>query len=134
MAFEAGNKYAQEWNVENALPRFEDALKYAEDDDECLCLQDAIYQSGIPCSTFYYLSENHTVLETIKQDIHSAVIRRVNRLALARKEAVSPAAAIWRMKQLGEKDQQYIDQHTETNEPKINITYNGKDISLSDDI
>jgi hypothetical protein len=48
MAAEKGNKYAQEWTLENALPRFEDALKYAKESDECLCLQDAIAQNGIP--------------------------------------------------------------------------------------
>ena len=107
MAFEKGNKYASEWTLENALPRFKDALDFAEDPkNECYSLQDAIYQSGIPYSTFYYLADNQPVLETIKKDIQQAVIRNVNKGAVKGVFAASPA--IWRMKQLGEKDEQHV--------------------------
>jgi hypothetical protein len=108
MSAPKGNKYASEWTLENAKPRFEDALKFAETDETCLCLQDAIYHSGIPYSTFYYLADNQEVLEDIKKGINAAVIRRVNRLALERIQPVSATAAIWRMKQLGERDEQHI--------------------------
>lgn len=121
MAFEIGNKYAQQWNLENAKPRFEDALKYAVENDDCLCLQDAIFQTGIPSRTFYYLADNEPVLQIIKDDIHEAIIRRVNCLALRDHAPASPA--IWRMKQLGEKDQQFIDQHnTGTINQNISVT------------
>lgn len=108
MAAEKGNKYAQEWTLENALPRFEDALKYAEENEECLCLQDAIFQSGIPSRTFYQLSKDQIVLQTIKEDIAEAIIRRVNRDALNKFTASPASPAIWRMKQLGERDEQHI--------------------------
>lgn len=106
MAAPIGNKYTQEWTLENALPRFEDALIFAENDDECLCLQDAIFQTGIPGRTFYYLCANQEVLQTIKNDIMDQIVRRVNRLAL--KDLAPAAPAIWRMKQLGEKDEQHV--------------------------
>jgi hypothetical protein len=106
MAFEKGNKTAQEWTLENAKPRFDDALEFAENDQTCLCLQDAIYFSGIPYTTFYYLSNNEDVLNAIKQNIMNAVTRRINRLAL--KDQAPAAPAIWRMKQLGEKDEQTV--------------------------
>lgn len=102
------NNYAQEWTLENALPRFEDALKYASENDDCLCLQDAIAQTGIPYSTFDYLAENQEVLGTIKKSIKAEVIRRINRLAMKDQAPASPA--IWRMKQLGERDEQHINQ------------------------
>jgi hypothetical protein len=106
MAAPKGNKYMQEWTLENALPRFEDALKYAIENDDCLCLQDAIAQTGIPYATFYYLAGNHKVLNSLKQNIHNEVIRRINKNALKNKFAAAPA--IWRMKQLGERDEQHI--------------------------
>lgn len=112
MAFEKGNKAAQEWSLENATERFEDSLEFAEEDEKCLSLQDAIYYSGIPYSTFDYLADTHTVLGTIKNNIRQAIIRRINRNALDKNEASPAAASIWRMKQLGEKDQQYIEQET----------------------
>ena len=108
MAFEKGNKYAQEWTLENALPRFEDALAFAENDKDCLCLQDAKYVSGIPSSTFDYLVDNHDVLCLIKKDIMDHIISRVNKLAMRNLAPASPA--IWRMKQLGERDEQHINQ------------------------
>ncbi|MFA5194858.1 MAG: hypothetical protein WC401_03565 [Bacteroidales bacterium] len=106
MAAPIGNKYSQEWTLENALPRFEDALKFAQDDDNCLCLQDAIIHSGIPNRTFYYLADNQEVLQTIKQDIHDVIISRINRLAIRDIAPASPA--IFRMKNLGEIDEQHI--------------------------
>ena len=120
--FQTGNKYAQEWTLENSLPRFEDALKDAEENEDCLCIQDAISVTGIPSRTFYYLAENHSVLQTIKQDIMSQIIRRINRNSLD-KNMPSPAApSIWRMKQLGEKDQQYMESKiTETSKQTITV-------------
>lgn len=107
MAAEKGNKYAQEWTFENALPRFEDALKFAKENDDCLCLQDAILQTGIPVSTFKYLVENQKVLASIKEEIHAVIISRINKGAL--RDTLTSTPAIWRMKQLGEKDQSHLD-------------------------
>ena len=107
MSAHKGNKYNQEWTLENATPRFEDALKYAQENDECLCMQDAVAQTGIPTTTFYYLIDNHKELKSIKEDINSEIIRRINKKALQNKFSASPA--IWRMKQLGEKDKTEIE-------------------------
>lgn len=106
MAAPIKNKYAQEWTLENAQPRFEDALKFAQEDENCLCLQDAIIHSGIPNRTFYYLADTQEVLRTIKQDIHDVIISRINRLALRDQAPASPA--IFRMKNLGEIDEQHV--------------------------
>jgi len=122
MTFTRNNKYAQEWTFENALERFEEALKYAIENDKCLCMQDAIIQSGIPSRTFYYLVENHSVLQDIKQDIHNAIISRVNAFALDRLNPVPASAAIWRMKQLGERDTQYMEQKIQDVTPAPAIT------------
>ena len=132
MAAPKGNKYTQEWTLENAQPRFEDALKYAMENDECLCLQDAIFQTGIPVSTFKYLVANQKVLASIKEEIMSAIIIRVNKRAI--KNEAPAAAAIWRMKQLGEIDEQHVNQ-TGNTQPPINITVqsSGAKISTSED-
>lgn len=116
MAAEKGNQYAREWTLENALPRFEDALEYATNNDECLCFQDAIFQSGIPSRTFYHLADNHEVLQTIKQSIADRIISRINRKSLQNIYVAAPA--IWRMKQLGEKDQQYLESNTTINDKR----------------
>lgn len=121
MPFQKGNKLAQEWTLENALPRFEDALEYAETNDECLCLQDAIYYCAIPYTTFYYLADNHDVLNSIKTQIMQSVIRRINRMALKDESPASPS--IWRMKQLGERDEQTIN----TNQTKQEIIVSSKE-------
>ena len=99
---DSNNKYGQVWDEDNARGYFLDALKYAEDNKECLSLQDAIYHCGMAYSTFYYLSDRYAGLETIKKDIHNAVIRRVNKGALT--GDMNPTAGIWRMKQSGEVD------------------------------
>lgn len=120
MAAPKGNKYAAQWTLENALPRFEDALVFAETDNDCLCLQDAKFKTGIPSRSFDYLVDNHEVLRSIKQDIMNHIISRVNRLAI--KDQAPAAPSIWRMKQLGERDEQTVNN---------NIT--GKqDITVSD--
>lgn len=119
MAAPKGNKYAQEWTLENAKPRFIDALEYAETSDECLCLQDAISKTGIPYSTFYQLCKDQEDLDLIKQDIQQVIIRRINKGALTNK--YQQASSIWRMKQSGEKDQQYLEQKNTGNMMKQEI-------------
>lgn len=108
MAAEANNKYSQIWTLENAMPRFIDSLEFAEQSEDCLCLQDAIHQTGIPYTTYYQLSRNHKDLHAIKQDTMNEIIRRINKGGLLNK--MNPASAIWRMKQLGEKDESTVNQ------------------------
>ncbi len=105
---EAG-KYGQVWTVENATVRFTDGLKYAEENEDCLSLYDAIYETGIPYSTYFYLADRHDCLDSIKQDTQRAITKRVNRGAI--KGKFNAAASIWRMKQNGEKDQTTVNQN-----------------------
>lgn len=121
MPFEKGNKYAQEWTLENSLPRFEDALIFAETDETCLSLQDAKFKTGIPSRTFDYLVDNHDVLRLIKQDIMDHIVARVNRMALDKIAPCPASPAIWRMKQLGERDEQHI-HSTGSTKQEITVT------------
>lgn len=114
MGAEIGNKYAQKWTKDEAYPLFIKGLKYAQKSTLCLHLADAINQTGIPYSTYDYLAEKHKVLGTIKKDTKIEVLRRVNKGTM--EGDYTPAAGIWRMKQLGETDR--VDQ---------NITHRGGD-------
>ena len=102
MLFQIGNRYSKVWEHDEALSMFIKALEFAETDDNCLCIQDAIRHIGMPHSTFYYLCKLHSDLDNIKEDINSAVICRINKGTL--NSDYNPTAGIWRMKQLGEKD------------------------------
>ena len=46
-------------------------------------------------------------MSTIKKDIQQALIKRVNKQSLKNKFGAAPS--IWRMKQLGEKDESHFD-------------------------
>ena len=125
-----GNKYNQKYSEEEAKEIFLKALEYANSNDDCLCVQDAIFHVDMPCSTFHWLSNNYKELEDIKKNINDAVIRRINRGSL--KGNYNVTAGIWRMKQLGEKDRieqeitqrsqniiQVVDKETETEINKL---------------
>lgn len=105
------NKYAQKYTLEHAMDLFINGLEYAEIDNNCLSLHDAIKQTTIPYSTYDYLAEKHEVLGRIKKDTMIEVLRRINSKAL--KGEYQPTASIWRMKQLGEKDQSFVNQKVE---------------------
>jgi len=113
MAAPKNNDYTRKYTDDDALEYFNKALTYSVEDDECLCIQDAIFHCGMPYSTFYDLASKSKVLETIKKDIAENVIRRVNKGGL--KSKLNPAMSIWRLKQMGEKDKQEID-HTSQGE------------------
>ncbi len=102
MAAEQGNKYAEKYEENTARKLFMKGLQYAKSNDDCLSIQDVIIHIDISHSTFYNLCEKFEVLDNIKKDMNDAVIARVNRNAL--KNKYNSTAAIWRMKQLGEKD------------------------------
>ena len=114
--FTYGNNAHEKWSIEDAKELFLKALKYANDDNDCLCIQDAIYYIKLPSSTFYNLIKRFSELEYIKRDINDSIIRRINKGAL--KTTFNTTASIWRMKQLGENDSINTD-----------VTTNGKDIS-----
>ena len=114
--FTYGNNAHEKWSIEDAKELFLKALKYANDDNDCLCIQDAIYHIKLPSSTFYNLIKRFSELEYIKRDINDSIIRRINKGAL--KTTFNTTASIWRMKQLGESETINTD-----------VTSNGKDIS-----
>ena len=114
--FKKGNRDAEKWSIEDAEEIFLIALDFANDSDECLCVEDAIHHTKIPYSTFYNLAKKHSVLEDIKKDINKAVLRRINKGGLLAE--FNPAMSIWRLKQLGEHDVQ-----------KTDVTTNGKDVN-----
>jgi hypothetical protein len=100
--------YNKVWSDEAALEVFEDVVKAAESDDDVLCLQDAIRKSIMPYSTYYQQSKDHPHLERLKKDAQAAIIRRVNRGGLTGDLVSTPA--IFRMKQLGERDESDVNQ------------------------
>ena len=110
--FKKGNRDAEKWSIEDAEEIFLIALGFANDNDECLCVEDAIHHTKIPYSTFYNLAKKHSVLEDIKKDINKAVLRRINKGGLLAE--FNPAMSIWRLKQLGEHDKQIIEQSNTT--------------------
>ena len=109
-----GNKYTQKYNEDEAIEVFLSMLEYSKT-DECLCIQDAVLNAEMPISTFYNLIEKHKVLEDIKRDIDAAIISKVNRGGL--KGDFNPTSAIWRMKQLGEKDKTEVHNKNEDLSP-----------------
>ena len=112
--FKKGNRDAEKWSLEKAEELFNKAYEYALTNKDCLCVEDAIYHSGIPFSTFYNLSKKSTVLEDIKKDINRAILRRINKKGL--NGEFNATMSIWRLKQLGEQDKQVIEQNTTTTE------------------
>jgi hypothetical protein len=123
MAAPKGNQYTRKWNIEELITQFEIGLEYAKTNKNCLCLADAIAQTNVPYSTYDYYAEKEEVLGFIKRDTMVEVTRRINKGAL--QGDYNPASSIWRMKQLGEKDQQYQDHTTQGDKitpPVINFT------------
>ena len=107
--FKKGNRDAEKWSLEDAEELFLKALDFANDSDECLCVEDAIHHTKIPYTTFYDLAKKHSVLNSIKTDIKRSVLRRINKGGLLAE--FNPAMSIWRLKQLGEHDKQIIEQN-----------------------
>ena len=104
--FEIGNKAAEKWTLDEVRAIFLQMLENACKDDSILCLQDAIRSVNLYMSSINYLIDKFPVFETLKTDINSVIISRINKGALTGE--FNPTAAIWRMKQSGETDQQQI--------------------------
>ncbi len=115
MAAPKGNQYTRKYTEEEAVEIFERGAEWAKSSDECLCLEDVILHLEIPVSSFYYLLKEYDVLEAIKKEMHIAIISRINKGAVNSKFAAAPA--IWRLKQMGESEQQ-----------NINVTSNGQSL------
>ena len=84
------------------LRKFSEIIKNTKDDEDILCFQDACLSIGWRSSKVEYWANKIPVFENIKKDIQDIIISRVNKNALTNK--FNSTAAIWRMKQLGEKD------------------------------
>jgi len=108
MAAAEGNRYAErnsikEWN--NIFEKIYDNAVQGEYNS----LQDAFMSNDIRPSTMRFLCLQHKELSSLKKDIAEAIIRSLNDKALFIDNRVSPAIAIWRMKQLGETEKQVIE-------------------------
>ena len=112
MAAPKGNKHNEKYTLESELPIFEELLERAEA-GEFLCIQEAVMLSPYSRQAFYYLCERFVDLDNIKKELNDIIICIINRKAL--NNEANSTASIWRMKQLGEKDQQYQD-HTSKGE------------------
>lgn len=114
--FEKGNKAAVK-NPKVVMRKLFEMLDNAKTDSDILCFQDACDSIKWRDSKVNYWASKIPVFATIKKDIQSSIIRRINKGALNNK--MNTASAIWRMKQLGEKDQQY--QNIDSNVTQRNI-------------
>jgi hypothetical protein len=103
MAAPIGNKFTQKWEYEDVLSRFEKSLENVLSDSDFLSIQYFIIDTGIPPTTFEYMVDKYDVLGDIKEMVKTVVIARINKKAL--KNECNATAAIWRFKQLGEKDE-----------------------------
>lgn len=103
--FQHGNQAAATWTEEAAVNMLLSMCDFAMHDDDVLCFTDACVKSGYSPSHVAYLVNRFPVLEDIKKDVQNYIASRINKGALTGGYVATPA--IWRMKQLGEKDQQF---------------------------
>lgn len=103
-SFKKGNQVASK-SPKVVLRKFTEMLNNAKDDKDILCFQDACMSIGWRSSKVDYWVNKLAVFETFKKDIQDIITSRINKGALH--GDYQPTASIWRMKQLGEKDQQY---------------------------
>ena len=108
MAAAEGNRYAERNTIEEWNKIFEKIYDNAVK-GEYNSLQDAFMSNDIRPSTMRFLCLRHKELSSLKKDIGEAIIRSLNDKALFLDNRVSPAIAIWRMKQLGETEKQVIE-------------------------
>ena len=106
--FEIGNKAAKK-EPKVVYRKFMEMYKNACDNNTILSYEDACYSIGWRDSKCNYWSDKLPVFATLKSDIQAAIRRRINKGAL--NGDFNPTASIWRQKQLGERDEKYLD-HT----------------------
>lgn len=109
--FETGNKEAEKWTEEEVYKLFEDMYENAKSDDAILCFSDACLSVGYRDSHVDYFIKKFPVFEVHKKDVKKRIVSRINKEAL--QNNYNPTASIWRMKQLGERDEKYVDQTTQ---------------------
>lgn len=104
MPFQKGNKLASK-SPAIVLRKLKEMYSNSLNDSNILSFQDACFSVGWRPSKIAYWTKKLHVFELFKGDIQDAIISRINKGAL--KTDFNATASIWRMKQLGEKDQQY---------------------------
>ena len=125
MAAEKGNDYAKKYELEDLIYHFEKGLMYAQENDDCLCLQDAVFNRGLPYSSYFYFAGLHKELDSIKEETKAVILIRINKKTLEGTYVAAPG--IFRMKQLGEKDTQHV--KSENENKNTNINYDLSDLS-----
>ena len=102
----AGSKLNQKHSKAEILKIFEQLVVDCVE-GEYLCVQECQVRSGLPRRTFYAYAEKYPELEDLKMTMNDAIIANINRQGLMNK--MNPAMAIWRMKNLGERDKSEVD-------------------------
>lgn len=125
--FVIANKEAEKWTMETVEEKLTQMLSNAEKDDQILCLQDAIRSVGLYRSSLDYLIDKFPVFGNIKRDVNETITARINKGALNGDYNVT--AAIWRMKQQGETDQQNINHQNNGGSFSIKELYNNAETS-----
>ena len=107
--FKKGNKAAEIYTEDEVLSLFDKMRDNTITNDDILSLQDAHHFVNMFHSTLYYLISKFPELDNYKNDIANIIISRINKGALKgeRSGGYNSTAAIWRSKQLGEKDTQH---------------------------
>jgi len=120
--FKPGNKAAAK-SPKVVFRKFKEMYLNAQIDNEILSYEDACASIGWRDSKCNYWSNKITVFATLKNDIQAAIRRRINKGAL--NNDFNPTASIWRMKQLGEKDEKVVDNKSSDGSmtPKDNVNY-----------
>lgn len=104
--FKEGNKAAEKWTEKESVEIFEKLYQQARTNDTVLSIDDIILYAkdtlNLPSRTFFYLVNKFAVLQSLKEDINSAIRAKINRKGLT--GDFNPTMCIWRQKQLGESD------------------------------
>lgn len=87
--------------------KFSEMIFNTKNNDDILCWQDACASIDWRDSKVNYWCNKIPVFANLKNDIQNIIISRINKNALNNK--FNSTASIWRMKQLGEKDKQEIE-------------------------
>jgi hypothetical protein len=107
-SFKIGDKAAEKWTPEDAEAAILKVRQAAI--DGARSIQGAILDAGLYSSGFDYLLEKYPNLGSYKKDIQNIIVHTINTGGLDGE--YNAAMSIWRMKQLGEKDKQEIEQTT----------------------
>lgn len=109
MAAPIGNDYNEIYTLDKEIPIFKGIIADAKN-GKYLSIQEAVMHSPYPRSVFYYLCDKFKDLDDLKKELNDIIIANINRKAL--ENDYNPTASIWRMKQLGERDEKAIDHTT----------------------